>query len=51
MQDLIKVFPNYVNTINDWKKYVPEEEKKDYSIYLFIGIGGMGFIFLLYFIV
>jgi hypothetical protein len=29
MQDLIKVFPNYVNTINDWKKYVPEEEKKD----------------------
>jgi len=29
MQDLIKVFPNYVNNIDDWRQYVPEEEKKD----------------------
>jgi hypothetical protein len=35
MQDLAKVFPNYVNKISgktpsgSWKDYVPEEEKKD----------------------
>jgi hypothetical protein len=35
MQDLIQVFPNYVNKVSgktssgSWKDYVPEEEKKD----------------------
>ena len=29
MQDLIKVFPNAVNKVSNWRQYVPEEEKKD----------------------
>lgn len=29
MQDLIKVFPYYVNNVSDWRQYVPENEKKD----------------------
>lgn len=29
MQDLMRIFPNDVNEIPNWRQYVPEEEKKD----------------------